>query len=195
MAKKGLKWLLFFFSIFYAGFHARSFLGEPVPGYILMIVVCLTAAYCLSRELGFFKADASRAPGEPATMPSHPVILMFIEENRELLERTLNGPARVELSSGYPLDPDFIGHLLPAEKQIVHSSGVDFYRCNYRLRCGKNLDGIYIKFFSRDWLVKVPFDPENTDHKDLLDHLQWMIRGYGIPITVPEGVTVPARLN
>lgn len=90
-------------------------------------------------------------------MKVHRNLLKFVKENRNLLEKKLIGP----------------GH------SIELKAGVEYYSCNYWLRCFRAADGnIDIKFFRIGGKIEVLYDPTITDHQDLLTHLWWTIRDY-----------------
>lgn len=200
MKKIGM-WFLLLLSVFCAGLYWKYLVQEFLNSYWLIYkytavaISCSCAVYYLGRELEMLPR-AEKKSSQPTVSLEHPKILKFIEDNRELLERALAGPAKIELAGGYPMNQDLIGHLLTPEKQISLSNSVDWYRCNYRLHCSGRGKEIFIKFFTRDGRVIVPFDPKNTDHQDLLNHLNWMIRDYGAIVRATEQPAIaPNMLN
>ncbi len=90
-------------------------------------------------------------------MNVHRNLLEFVEKNRNFLEKKLAGPGNL----------------------IELKAGVEYYSCNYWLRCSRAADGdICIKFFYIGGKIEVLYDSAITDHQDLLTHLWWTIRDY-----------------
>jgi len=176
--KKNGKWFLLILSVFFLADNLKILLNEFaesyvfLPYYLLMAVICITAAYYLARDLELLTGRPDTQPVQSEPSPKKielgkkmTELDWFVVYNRDLLDKHLaNRGTSIELHNGFNLPPG-----------------------NFTLICKKNPTGYYdAKIFPKGSKTEAPYDETNHEHQELYKHLRLMLENYNNPSRMQE---------